>query len=88
MQLLTADIMQLLVNFQEEMDMEYELTIKNNCIYIRFMSGEMFETANVTKFSLDKNILYKYYRMLDFSITLTNKLINLIKETEYNLGGD
>jgi len=84
MQLLTADIMQLLVGFQEEMDMDYEITIKNNSIYIRFMSGEMFEAANVTKFSLDKEVLYKYYKMLDFSITLTNKLINLIKETEYN----
>ena len=84
MQLLTADIMQLLVNFQKEMGMEYELTIKNNCIYIRFMSGEMFEIASLTKFSLDKDILYKYYRMLDFIFTLTNKLVDLIKETEYN----
>lgn len=86
MQLLTPDVMQLLVNFREEMDMEYELTIKNNCIYIRFLSGEMFEPAGVTKFSLDKNMLYKYYKMLDFSFSLTNKLINLIKDAEYNLG--
>lgn len=84
MQLLTADIMQLLINFQEEMNMEYELTIKNNLIYIRFMSGEMFENANVMKFSLDKSTLYKYYRMLDFTFTLTDKLIKLIKDTEYN----
>lgn len=84
MQLLTADIMQLLIEFQEEMNMEYELTIKNNQIYIRFMSGEMFETANVIKFSLDKSTLYKYYRMLDFTFTLTDKLIRLIKDTEYN----
>lgn len=83
MQLLTPDVMQLLVNFREEMDMEYELTIKNNCIYIRFLSGEMFEPAVVTKFSLDKNMLYKYYKMLDFSFSLTNKLINLIKDAEY-----
>lgn len=84
MQLLTADIMQLLIEFQEEMDMEYELTIKNNLIYIRFMSGEMFETANLMKFSLDKSILYKYYKMLNFVFTLTDKLIKLIEDTEYN----
>lgn len=84
MQLLTADIMQLLMSFQEEMNMEYELTIKNNCIYIRFMSGEMFETASITKFSLDKATIYKYYKMLDFTFSLTDKLINLIKDTEYN----
>lgn len=84
MQLLTADIMQLLIEFQKEMNMEYELTIKNSLIYIRFMSGEMFETANVMKSSLDKSTLYKYYRMLDFTFTLTDKLIQLIKDTEYN----
>ena len=83
LQLLTADIMQFLIDFQDEINMEYELTIKNNCIYIRFMSGEMFETATVNKFSLDKDTLYKYYKMLDFSFTLSNKFINLIKETEY-----
>ena len=84
MQLLTADIMQLLLEFQKEMNMDYELTIKNNLIYIRFMSGEMFENASVVKFSLDKSTLYKYYRMLDFTFTLTDKLIKLIKDTEYD----
>ena len=84
MQLLTADIMQLLINFKEEMNIEYELTIKNNCIYIRFMSGQMFEATQIAKFSLDKATLYKYYRMLDFIFSLTNKLINLIKDTEYD----
>lgn len=84
MQLLTADIMQLLFDFKNEIGIEYELTIKNNCIYIRFMSGKMFETVNLNEFSLDKNILYKYYKMLFFSFELTNKLIRLINETEYN----
>ena len=84
MQLLTADIMQLLIEFQEEMNMEYELTIKNNLIYIRFMSGKMFEPTSVMKFSLDKPTLYKYYKMLDFTFTLTDKLIKLIEDTEYN----
>lgn len=83
MQLLTADIMQLLIDFQEEMNMDYELTIKNNCIYVRFMSGKMFETSKLTKSSLDKETLYKYYKMLDFIFSLTDKLINLIKNTEY-----
>ena len=53
-------------------------------IYIRFMSGEMFENTSVYKFSLDKSTLYKYYRMIDFTITLTNNLVNLIKNTEYD----
>ena len=36
LQLLTADIMQLLINFKYEMNMNYEITIKNSNIYIRF----------------------------------------------------
>jgi phosphate/sulfate permease len=83
MQLLTADVMQLLIEFQKEMNMEYELTIKNSHLYIRFMSGEMFEAACIAKFSLDKATLYRYYRMLDFTFTLTAKLTKLIKDTEY-----
>ena len=82
MQLLTPDIMQLLIDFRKEMNMNYEITIKNSCIYIRFMSGEMFEAARATKFSLDKETLYKYYKMLDFTFSLTDELINLIKDTE------
>lgn len=85
MQLLTADIMQFLVNFQKDIGMDYEITINNNCVYIRFLSGETFERAKATKLLLDKNILYKYYKMLNFTFTLTYKLINLIKETEYNI---
>ena len=84
MQLLTADIMQLLIDFHEEMNMEYEITIKNNYIYIRFFSGKMFEAANIQKFSLDKDTLYRYYRMLDFTFSLTDKLVKLINDTEYN----
>lgn len=84
MQLFTSDTMQLFIDFQKEMNMDYELTIKNNCIYIRFMTGKMFEAARLTKTSLDKNTLYKYYRVLDFTFSLADKLINLINDTEYN----
>lgn len=83
MQLLTADIMQLLINFKKEMKMYYEITIKNNSIYIRFRTGKMFEPVSVFGFSLDKKTIYKYYKILDFVFSLTDNLINLIKETEY-----
>lgn len=82
LQLLTADIMQFLIDFYNEMHIDYEITIKNNQIYIRFMSGKMFEAADLQKFSLDKNTIYKYYKMLDFSFTLANLLSNLITDTE------
>lgn len=84
MQLLTADIMQDLVQFHNEMKMNYELTIKENCMYIRFGCGAMFETANLEKFSLDRDTLYKYYRILDFTFMLTNKMLKLLYETQCN----
>ena len=90
MQLLTADIMEMLVKFNQEM--KYEITIKDNNIYIRFFCGEMFEPPSLEAFaiassmntkSLDKNILYKYYKMLDFTFELTNKLEKIINELQY-----
>ncbi len=83
MQLLTADIMQDLLQFYNELGIRYELTIKNNCLYIRFWCGRMFEAAKLDKFSLDRDTLYKYYRILDFTFSLTNKLIKVLNETQY-----
>ncbi len=84
MQLLTADVMQDLIQFYKEMEMDYELTIKENCMYIRFWCGEMFETAKLRKFSLDRDTLYKYYEMLEFTFGLTNKMLKLLYETQYD----
>lgn len=84
MQLLTADIMQELIQFHNEMGMNYELTIKENFMYIRFWCGGMFETAKLKKFSLDRDTLYKYYRMLDFTFSITDKMMKLLNETQYN----
>ncbi len=84
MQLLTADIMQDLIQFNNEMRTNYELTIKENCMYIRFWCGEMFETAKLEEFSLDRSTLYMYYRMLDFSFSITDKMVKLLNETQYD----
>ena len=83
MQLLTADIMNDLMQFYIEMGMDYELTIKENHIYIRFWCGQMFETARLGKFSLDRDTLYKYYRMLEFMLDLTYKIQKVLYETQY-----
>ena len=69
MQLLTADVLQLLLDFQKELGIDYELTIKNNSIYIRFLSGKMFEASGLSKYSLDKLTIYVYYKMIEFTIS-------------------
>lgn len=84
MQLLTADIMQDLVQFYNKMGIDYELTIRENYMYMRFWCGEMFEAAKLNKVSIDRNTLYKYYRMLDFIFSITNKMVKVLNETQYN----
>ena len=84
MQLLTADIMQNLIEFYNEMKINYELTIKENCMYIRFWCDDMFEAADLKKSALDRETLYKYYRMLDFIFKLSEKMLKALDEIQYN----
>ena len=59
MQLLTSDIMEFLIDFQDSTGIDFELTLKNNKIYIRFFSGNIFEMPNLTESFLDKAKLKK-----------------------------
>lgn len=83
MQLLTTDIMELMIEFYNQMNIDFEITIKNNFIYIRFHSGNNFEIVPLNKFALDRDNIYENYRILDFVFELTNKLVKLIDETPY-----
>lgn len=82
MQLLTSEILELIMEFRKEMN--FEVTIKNDYIYIRFITESLFEEPDLETFSLDKDLLYKYYKTIDFSIKLSNLLVKTINETEYD----
>lgn len=79
MRILTQDIMQYIIQFQEEMKMKCEMTIKNNKVYIRIELAEIFDKIPVLKYSLEKQTLYEFYKIFDFSFTLTRKLGNLMQ---------
>ena len=81
MQLLTADVMQMLIDFKEQNRFTPEITIKENNMYIRFNTGEVFE-ANMLKKALDYDTLLKYYNIINFTLELTEKILKNIKETE------
>ena len=83
MQLLTSDVMEMLVDFRREKNIRYEVTIRDNYIYYKFLCGKLFETKDLNYYSLDKDMLYRYYRIVDFSLKLSEKLIELVKDTEY-----
>ena len=82
MQLLTSDVMEELIKFEDKTKMKYDIYIKNDELYLRFHSGAMFEIGNLKKEILDKELIQKYFYMLNFTYNLSNKLINIINDTQ------
>lgn len=81
MQLLTSDIMQMFIDFKEEYKITPEITLKENKLYIRFYTGNMFE-AIIMKKALDYTTLLKYYDTIKFTLNITKQFIKNIEETE------
>lgn len=82
MQLLTHDIMEILLSFQKMTKIKYDVSIYNDTIYLRFHTGAMFELKSFKKGAFDEEMLRKYFNVLDFTRTLSNMLIDLIEKTE------
>ena len=82
MQLLTADVMEELVQFEKETKMKFDIYIKGNELYLRYHSEEMFEPGNFKNNALDKENIRKYFYMLNFTYNLSKKLINVVNETQ------
>lgn len=82
MQLLTHDIMELLISFKRLTGIKYDISIYNNVMYLRFHTYSMFELKSVKKGAFDKGMLKKYYDVLDFTYILSKTIIDLIEKTE------
>ena len=82
MQLLTHDIMELLIDFLKTTQIKFDISIYDTTMYIRFHTGSMFEFASMKKKSLDKKTLEHYYNILSFTYTLPKYIINIIEQTE------
>ena len=78
MQLLTADVMEEMIEFENKTNMKYDIVVKENEIYLRFHCGDMFEPQSVRKGIINKAQLEKYFYMLNFTYNLSNRLIELI----------
>lgn len=81
MQLLTADIMQMLLDFKNQNKLTPEITLKGSALYIRFSTGDLFE-PKLMKSSLDYETLKKYYDTINFTLNITEKFLKNIEETE------
>lgn len=83
MQLLTSDIMLMLNAFYKYMQREFEITIKNDTIYIRIWNGNTFSNSLIKNNELDKELIYKNYRTINFILNISSKLVELINEIPY-----
>ena len=82
MQLLTADVMEELIEFKNKTNTRYEIGIDNNVLYLRFHCGDMFEPQKIKQKELDRKSMEEYFNMLNFTYNLSNKIIKLVEETE------
>ena len=83
MQILTSDVMEELVDFENKTKMKYDICINNNELYLRFHSGSF--GVNIEDFKndvLDKSIIRKYFYMINFTYNLSTKLIEVINNIE------
>ncbi len=82
MQLLTHDIMDMLVEFRRTTKINYDIVIFNNNMYLRFFTGPMFEMKSIKSKAMDREILKKYYDILNFTYTLSENILKAIEEAE------
>ena len=79
MRILTSDVMQMLIDFKEKNKIVPEITIKNNKIFIRYQTGNVFE-PNLIKNDMDFDKLKKYYNIINFTLELAKQFTKNILE--------
>lgn len=81
MRILTAEIMELLMSFNEKYNFNFEICYKENKVYFRIFTGEMFEPLTSWN-SLDIRILYLYYDVLKFILDFSKKVRKITDNIE------
>ena len=71
--ILTADLMEELIEFNEYCNLKYEIVMKDKKIYLRFFTGPMFEPLFCNTI-IDKKSLYTYYYIFNFVCSITEKI--------------
>lgn len=78
MRVLTHDLMEELTKFEEDNNINVELTIKGDKLFIRFFTGEVFEATLGAKSALNKPTLYRYYKILNFTFDFVYKMTDVL----------
>lgn len=82
MQILTHDIMDMLVDFRNKLKMPLDILIRDDMMYIRLHVGKMFEAKFNKNAVIDKQTLQRYFDIVNFIYSLSKKMIKTIEETE------
>ncbi len=82
MQVLTHDVMEMLMSFMEETKIKFDVSIYGSEMYFRFYTGEVFELPSLKVGAFDKETLKKYYNILEFTYILSRKMIELIEQVK------
>lgn len=83
MKFLDKDMVNKLIEIHNKYKHDYEFTIKNNCIYIRFWKVyQLFEPLSAKIYSLDKKDIYTRYETLNYIFFLTDMLVKKINEVD------
>ena len=81
MRILTSDVMECLLDFQNKYSLDFEIVFKNNIIYLRFFTGPMFE-PKLTGDAMDEGLIFRYYTILKFIIELTQSVNSAKKDLD------
>ena len=84
MQLLTADIMEEILEFKNKIKKRefFDIYIYENNIYLRFNCGPVFEATLGKKGFLNEEKIREYYDILKFIYELSNKIIKIVNDVE------
>ena len=78
---LTSEIMQMIIDFKLKNNLDFQIYIKEDIIYLSFNTGPIFEPKIFTD-TINKKSLYKYYNVLKFVIDITKEINKVIKEID------
>ena len=80
--LLTRYVMEKLVMLRTEYGMNYDFVIKNNKLYIRLVTGQLFETS-LRRSKLSKEDLLVYYSILNYIELLVNEINKIVDDSKF-----
>ncbi|MEE3342525.1 MAG: DUF3137 domain-containing protein [Bacilli bacterium] len=79
-ELLNSNIREVFINFRKEMNIRFEMTIKDDKIYYRFFCGNFFKINKYSSNPLNKKAIYNYYKAIDFCLSISEKLIDVAEK--------